>query len=78
MRFLHTSDWHIGRILFERSLLEDQEYILEQFVDLVRRSEVDLVVIATFTTAPCPRARPCASWTMCSPVWFCRSSAPCF
>lgn len=46
MRFLHTSDWHIGRILFERSLLEDQEYILEQFVDLVKRSKVDLVVIA--------------------------------
>lgn len=46
MRFLHTSDWHIGRILFERSLIQDQEHILEQFVDLVRRSEVDAVVIA--------------------------------
>ncbi|RZA04227.1 MAG: exonuclease SbcCD subunit D [Proteobacteria bacterium] len=46
MRFIHTSDWHIGRILFERSLIQDQEYILEQFVDLVRRSEVDAVIIA--------------------------------
>jgi exonuclease SbcD len=46
MRFIHTSDWHIGRILFERSLIQDQEHILEQFVDLVRRSEVDAVVIA--------------------------------
>ena len=46
MRFIHTSDWHIGRILFERSLIEDQEHILERFVDLVRQSQVDAVVIA--------------------------------
>jgi exonuclease SbcD len=46
MRFLHTSDWHIGRILFERSLLQDQEHVLEQFIDLVKQSQVDAVIIA--------------------------------
>lgn len=46
MRFIHTSDWHIGRQLHERSLLEDQEYILRRFLELVKDSEVDAVIIA--------------------------------
>lgn len=46
MRFIHTSDWHIGRIFYERSLLEDQEHVLKQFIEVVRESKVDLVIIA--------------------------------
>lgn len=26
MRILHTADWHIGKTLYDYSLLEDQEY----------------------------------------------------
>ena len=37
MKFLHTSDWHIGRSLFEFSLLPDQEYILEQIGSVIER-----------------------------------------
>lgn len=46
MRFLHTADWHLGRILHGRSLIEDQAHVLEQFVALVRDTRPDAVLIA--------------------------------
>lgn len=30
MKFLHTGDWHLGKTFYEKSLLEDQQYFLEQ------------------------------------------------
>ena len=36
MKLLHTSDWHIGRSLFEFSLLDDQREIFEQICSIVR------------------------------------------
>lgn len=46
MRFLHTSDWHLGRLFHNVHLTEDQAHVLDQFVDLVRESKVDAVIIA--------------------------------
>ncbi|CAG9184771.1 exonuclease SbcCD subunit D [Cupriavidus pinatubonensis] len=46
MRFLHTADWHLGRLFHARSLIEDQAYILDQFVELVRTERPDAVLIA--------------------------------
>ncbi|MCX7160470.1 MAG: exonuclease SbcCD subunit D [Proteobacteria bacterium] len=46
MKILHSADWHLGRYLHGASLLEDQRLILEQFVDLARSEQVDVVVIA--------------------------------
>lgn len=46
MKFLHTSDWHIGRNLFEFSLLPDQEYILEQIGSVIEQEKVDAVLIS--------------------------------
>lgn len=46
MKFLHTADWHLGRYLHGRSLLEDQAHVLDQFVELARDEAVDAVVIA--------------------------------
>ena len=46
MRFLHTADWHLGRIYYGLSLLEDQAHLLDQFVALVREKEPDVVIIA--------------------------------
>lgn len=46
MKFIHTSDWHIGRQLHNQSLLEDQRYVLEQIVALAIREDVDAVIIA--------------------------------
>lgn len=46
MRLLHTADWHLGRSLCTRPLLEDQALILAQITAIARDSRPDLVVIA--------------------------------
>ena len=46
MKFLHTSDWHVGRTLNGWSLLEEQEWAFEQIVKLAIAEKVDGVVIA--------------------------------
>lgn len=46
MKFLHISDLHLGKRIFECSMLEDQEYILKQILDITRTEQADAVVIA--------------------------------
>jgi exonuclease SbcD len=50
MRFLHTSDWHLGRTLHGVDLLDAQRDVLDQLVELVRTPPdgraVDAVLVA--------------------------------
>lgn len=46
MKFIHTGDWHIGKIVNEVSMIEDQKFILEQFINLIQEERPDAVVIA--------------------------------
>ena len=46
MRFIHTSDWHIGRLFQNVSLLDDQLYVLQQIHNYAREHNVDALVIA--------------------------------
>ncbi|MCP3785287.1 exonuclease SbcCD subunit D [Micromonospora sp. A3M-1-15] len=46
MRFLHTSDWHIGKTLKGHNRLAEQSAVLEEIVGIVRQHEVDAVLIA--------------------------------
>jgi exonuclease SbcD len=46
MKFLHTSDWHIGRQFHNVSLLEDQKHVLAQIIEYVKTEQVDALVIA--------------------------------
>ena len=46
MRILHTSDWHLGKILHERSLLDDQRHALDQLAQLLVDDPHDLLVVA--------------------------------
>ncbi|ABZ77257.1 nuclease SbcCD, D subunit [Shewanella halifaxensis HAW-EB4] len=46
MKFIHTSDWHIGRQLHNQSLLDDQRFVLNQIVELAKTRDVDAVVVA--------------------------------
>ncbi|MEE0955049.1 MAG: exonuclease SbcCD subunit D [Eubacterium sp.] len=46
MKFLHLSDLHIGLKLINRDLREDQEYILDQAVELAKEILPDAIVIA--------------------------------
>jgi len=46
VRFLHTSDWHLGRNFFGVSLLEDQAHVLHQLVLAAVEAKVDAVLLA--------------------------------
>ena len=46
MRFLHLADLHIGKRVNEFSMIEDQRYILNQILDIVKEQEVQCVLIA--------------------------------
>ena len=46
MKFIHTSDWHLGRQFHNVSLLDDQKAVLEQLVDYIRTHPVDAVIVA--------------------------------
>ncbi|MGI2024069.1 exonuclease SbcCD subunit D [Shewanella glacialipiscicola] len=46
MKFIHTSDWHIGRQLHNQSLLDDQALVLEQIIALASEHKVDAVIVA--------------------------------
>lgn len=46
MRIIHTADWHIGKIVNQVHMIEDQAYILNEFIELVSAEKPDVVVIA--------------------------------
>ncbi|GKU82765.1 exonuclease SbcCD subunit D [Niallia sp. NCCP-28] len=46
MKFIHTADWHLGKLVHGLYMTEDQRHILNQFVDLVKNERPDAVVIA--------------------------------
>ena len=46
MKFIHTSDWHIGRQFHNVSLLDDQRHVLEQVIEHIKNEAVDAVIIA--------------------------------
>lgn len=45
MRILHTGDWHIGKIINDFSLIEDQKYILNKFFEIVETQKPDIIII---------------------------------
>jgi len=46
MKFIHTSDWHIGRQLHNQSLIDDQRHVLAQILALAEEHAVDAMIIA--------------------------------
>ncbi len=46
MRFIHTADWHLGRLFYQTSLTEDQAHVLDDLVRLAREEKVDALVVA--------------------------------
>ncbi|HHC7332352.1 TPA: exonuclease SbcCD subunit D [Vibrio parahaemolyticus] len=46
MKFIHTSDWHLGRQFHNVSLLEDQQAVLEQLIQYIKNNPVDAVIVA--------------------------------
>lgn len=46
MKFIHTSDWHIGRQFHNVSLLEDQRFVIDQIIEYIKTESVDALVIS--------------------------------
>ncbi|KGR33499.1 exonuclease SbcCD subunit D [Vibrio campbellii] len=46
MKFIHTSDWHLGRQFHNVSLLDDQQAVLDQLIQYIEDNPVDAVVVA--------------------------------
>ena len=46
MKIIHTADWHIGKIIYGEYMLDDQRYILTQFLNFLKEEPVDALVIS--------------------------------
>ncbi|RDI45392.1 exonuclease SbcCD subunit D [Falsibacillus pallidus] len=46
MKFIHTADWHLGKLVHGIYMTEEQRVVLEQFVQLVEEEKPDAVIIA--------------------------------
>jgi len=60
MRILHTSDWHVGKVLKGRDRHDEHVAVLGSIVRAARDEDVDVVLVAGDlfeTVAPAPRAQ---------------------
>lgn len=46
MKILHLADLHIGKIVLEQSMLEDQKFMLNQIVEKIKKEKIELVLIS--------------------------------
>ena len=47
VKILHTADWHLGKVLLGKSLLEDQRYFVERaFYQALEEHQPDCVILA--------------------------------
>ncbi|GIG71414.1 exonuclease SbcCD subunit D [Phytomonospora endophytica] len=46
MRILHTSDWHLGKVLKGQSRLPEQRAVMREMTEIARREKPDLVIVA--------------------------------
>ena len=46
VKFLHTADWHIGRKLQGKDLLEDQQYVMNDLISKIDETNPDFLIIA--------------------------------
>lgn len=59
MKILHTSDWHVGKVLKGQSRVDEHLAVLAEIVDIARTRRPDLVLVAGDlfdTAAPTPDA----------------------
>ncbi|MCJ8006377.1 exonuclease SbcCD subunit D [Lederbergia wuyishanensis] len=46
MKFIHTADWHLGKLVHGVYMTEDQRYVLNQFVQFIEEENPDAIIIA--------------------------------
>lgn len=65
MRLLHISDLHIGKQVNEFPMLDDQRFMLERILDIIRTRKIDALLIAGDIydrSAPSADAVACVDW----------------
>lgn len=45
LKILHTSDWHLGHILFGYERIDEQDHMLRQIADVVARERPDVMLV---------------------------------
>lgn len=46
MKIIHTGDWHIGKIVNEFSMIEDQKVVLKQLINIIKEEKPEALIIA--------------------------------
>lgn len=46
MRFLHTSDWHLGSSLYTYSRIDEQQLFLNWLLELIKKEAIDTLLVA--------------------------------
>ncbi|MBE6066025.1 exonuclease SbcCD subunit D [Clostridium cochlearium] len=46
MKLIHTGDWHIGKIVNEFSMIEDQKIVLKQLINIIEEEKPNALIIA--------------------------------
>jgi DNA repair protein SbcD/Mre11 len=46
LKFIHTADWHLGKLVHGIYMTEDQKEVLNQFIQVVAEEQPDAVIIA--------------------------------
>jgi exonuclease SbcD len=46
MKFFHTADWHLGKLVQNVYMTEDQQHVLNQFLEAIETEKPDAVIIA--------------------------------
>lgn len=46
IKLIHTADWHLGRVLHNESLLNEQAHVLEQILAYIQAHQVDGLLVA--------------------------------
>lgn len=46
MRFLHTSDWHVGKTIGGRSRSDEHRAVLAEILDIARREKIDCLLVS--------------------------------
>ena len=64
MRILHTSDWHLGKVLKGISRLEEQRAVMSEVVEVALDQKVDVVLVAgdVFESAAPPADAQALAW----------------
>jgi len=46
MRILHTADWHLGKIVNDFSMLDDQTHYLTKLIETLKEKDIDAIIMA--------------------------------